>query len=255
MRVFDSITDFMKKRQSLDGPLGFVPTMGALHDGHESLVKRSLRENKNTVVSIYVNPTQFDRNEDLESYPETLLKDSEKLEFLGVDALLLPKFTQIYPDTFRYEITEKDLSHEMCGAYRSGHFVGVLTVVMKLLNIVRPNRAYFGEKDYQQYSLIKDMVEAFFLDVEIIPCPIVRDPDGLALSSRNLNLSSCQRTKAPLIYELISSKSSDDEVRLKLTKEGFDVEYVQTKFGRRFIAAKIGTEPSIRLIDNVELTT
>ena len=141
----------------------------------------------------------------------------------------------------------------MCGAYRTGHFTGVLTVVMKLLNIIRPNRAYFGEKDYQQYLLIRDMVEAFFLEVEIIPCPIVRDPDGLALSSRNMNLSDSAREKAPLIYELMSSKGSDNEVRLGLTKEGFEVEYVKTKFGRRFVAVRIGTNPPVRLIDNIAL--
>ena len=125
--------------------------------------------------------------------------------------------------------------------------------VMKLLNIIRPNRAYFGEKDYQQYLLIRDMVEAFFLEVEINPCPIVRDPDGLALSSRNMNLSDNAREKAPLIHELMRSKGSDNEVRLELTKEGFEVEYVQTKFGRRFVAARIGTNPTVRLIDNIAL--
>ena len=253
MIVFDSIRRFKSTRQTLGGTLGLVPTMGALHEGHKSLIHRSLKENQSTAVSIYINPTQFDRAEDLKVYPETMSEDKEQLKSLGVDLLLIPNYEQMYPDTFRYEIREKEFSSEMCGAYRTGHFTGVLTIVMKLLNIVRPNRAYFGEKDYQQYLLIRDMVEAFFLEVEIIPCPIVRDPDGLALSSRNMNLSDSAREKAPLIYELMRSKGSDNEVRLELTKEGFEVEYVQTKFGRRFVAARIGTNPTVRLIDNIAL--
>ena len=253
MIVFDSIREFMRTELPLEGSLGFVPTMGALHEGHRSLIQRSLKENQSTVVSIFINPTQFDRAEDLKGYPESLSQDKEQLNSLGVDLLLIPTFEQMYPDTFRYEVTEKEFSSEMCGAYRSGHFTGVLTVVMKLLNIVRPNRAYFGEKDYQQYLLIRDMVEAFFLDVNIIACPTVRDTDGLALSSRNLNLSSSSRVKAPKLHELMRSKSSDNEVRLELTKEGFEVEYVQTKFGRRFVAARIGSHPTVRLIDNIAL--
>ena len=254
MIVFDSIREFMRTELPLEGSRGFVPTMGALHEGHRSLIQRSLKENQSTVVSIFINPTQFDRAEDLKEYPESLSKDKEQLNSLGVDLLLIPTFEQMYPDTFRYEVTEKELSSEMCGAYRSGHFTGVLTVVMKLLNIVRPNRAYFGEKDYQQYLLIRDMVEAFFLDVDIIACPTVRDPDGLALSSRNLNLSGSARVKAPKLHELMRSKSSDNEVRLELAKEGFEVEYVQTKFGRRFVAARIASHPTVRLIDNIALT-
>ena len=253
MIVFDSIRRFKSTRQTLGGTLGLVPTMGALHEGHKSLIHRSLKENQSTVVSIYINPTQFDRAEDLKVYPETMSEDREQLKSLGVDLLLIPNYEQMYPDTFRYEIREKEFSSEMCGSYRTGHFTGVLTIVMKLLNIVRPNRAYFGEKDYQQYLLIRDMVEAFYLEVEIIPCPIVRDPDGLALSSRNMNLSNSAREKAPLIYELMRSKCSDNEVRLGLTKEGFEVEYVKTKFGRRFVAARIGTNPTVRLIDNIAL--
>ena len=253
MIVFDSIRRFKSTRQTLGGTLGLVPTMGALHEGHKSLIHRSLKENQSTAVSIYINPTQFDRAEDLKIYPETMSEDKEQLKSLGVDLLLIPNYEQMYPDTFRYEVREKGFSSEMCGAYRTGHFAGVLTVVMKLLNIVRPNRAYFGEKDYQQYLLIRDMVKAFFLEVEIIPCPIVRDPDGLALSSRNMNLSDSAREKAPLIHELMRSKGSDNEVRLELTKEGFEVEYVQTKFDRRFVAVRIGTNPTVRLIDNIAL--
>jgi len=251
MKVFDSVSDYINSRSGIEGPIGFVPTMGALHSGHESLIVRSVEENQTTVASIYVNPTQFDNENDLAVYPETLAQDQEILEALGVDVLVLPTYDQIYGDSFRYQVSENLFSKELCGAHRDGHFTGVLTVVMKLLNIVRPQKAYFGEKDYQQYQLISDMAGAFFLDVEIVPCPIVRESDGLALSSRNLNLDRCARAKAPLIHELISNTPSDLEVSQALSKAGFDVDYVETRYGRRFVAAKIGENPVVRLIDNV----
>ncbi len=254
MKVFNSVEDFVKSRKEVESPVGFIPTMGALHAGHESLIKRSLEENKSTVVSIYVNPTQFDNQSDLAVYPETMGQDQDILESLGVDILLAPTSGQMYPDCFRYQILEGEFSRDLCGAHRDGHFSGVLTVVMKLLNIVSPDRAYFGEKDYQQYLLIRDMVNAFFLDVEIVPCPIVRESDGLALSSRNLNLDPCSRKTAPIIHELIDSSASDQEVSNRLTKLGFDVDYVETRDGRRFVAAKIGEDPVVRLIDNVAVS-
>jgi pantoate--beta-alanine ligase len=251
MKTFNSVMDFMKSRQEAESPIGFIPTMGALHVGHESLIKRSVEENKSTVVSIYVNPTQFDNKSDLAAYPETMEHDQLILESLGVDILLAPTFEQMYPDGFRYQVLEEGFSRELCGDHRDGHFIGVLTVVMKLLNIVNPDKAYFGEKDYQQYLLIRDMVNAFFLDVEIVPCPIVRESDGLALSSRNVNLDPSARKTAPIIRELIDSSASDQEVSNRLTEVGFDVDYVETRDGRRFVAAKIGEDPVVRLIDNV----
>lgn len=251
MKVFNSVSDYIISRSGFEGPVGFVPTMGALHSGHRSLIVRSIEENQTTVVSIYVNPMQFDNENDLVAYPETLVEDQATLEALGVDVLVLPTYDQIYGDGFRYQVLENLFSHELCGAHRDGHFTGVLTVVMKLLNIVRPQKAYFGEKDYQQYQLISDMVDAFFMDVEIVPCTIVRESDGLALSSRNLNLDSCARAKAPLIHELISNVSSDIEVAQALSEAGFDVDYVETHDGRRFVAAKIGENPVVRLIDNI----
>ena len=191
MKIVDSVAGYIKDRPA--GDVGFVPTMGALHKGHESLIRRSVTESNITVASIYVNPTQFDNEKDLAVYPNTLVEDKAILEDLGVDILLMPTFKQIYPDGFRYQVSESEFSRDLCGAHRDGHFTGVLTVVMKLLNIVRPARAYFGEKDFQQYQLIKDMARTFFLDVEIVPCEIVRESDGLALSSRNLNLDACAR--------------------------------------------------------------
>ncbi len=251
MKIVDSVAGYIKDRPA--GDVGFVPTMGALHKGHESLIRRSVTESNITVVSIYVNPTQFDNQRDLAVYPDTLAEDKAILEDLGVDVLLMPTFEQIYPDGFRYQVSESEFSRELCGAHRDGHFTGVLTVVMKLLNIVRPARAYFGEKDFQQYQLIKDMARTFFLDVEIVPCEIVRESDGLALSSRNLNLDTCAREKAPLIHNLISGNSTDDEIARRLAIAGFDVDYVQSRYGRRFAAAKVGENPVVRLIDNVPL--
>ena len=251
MKIVASVAGYIKDRPA--GDVGFVPTMGALHKGHESLIRRSVTESNITVVSIYVNPTQFDNQRDLAVYPNTLAEDKAILEDLGVDVLLMPTFEQIYPDGFRYQVSESEFSRELCGAHRDGHFTGVLTVVMKLLNIVRPARAYFGEKDFQQYQLIKDMARTFFLDVEIVPCEIVRESDGLALSSRNLNLDACAREKAPLIHNLISGNSTDDEIAGRLAKAGFDVDYVQSRYGRRFAAAKVGENPVVRLIDNVPL--
>ncbi len=251
MKIVDSVAGYIKDRPA--GDVGFVPTMGALHKGHESLIRRSVTESNITVVSIYVNPTQFDNQRDLAVYPNTLAEDKAILEDLDVDVLLMPTFEQIYPDGFRYQVSESEFSRELCGAHRDGHFTGVLTVVMKLLNIVRPARAYFGEKDFQQYQLIKDMARTFFLDVKIVPCEIVRESDGLALSSRNLNLDACAREKAPLIHNLISGNSTDDEIAGRLAKAGFDVDYVQSRYGRRFAAAKVGENPVVRLIDNVPL--
>ena len=252
MKIVDSVAGYIKDRPAVD--VGFVPTMGALHKGHESLIRRSVAESNITVVSIYVNPTQFDNQRDLAVYPNTLAEDKAILEDLGVDVLLMPTFEQIYPDGFRYQVSESEFSRELCGAHRDGHFTGVLTVVMKLLNIVRPARAYFGEKDFQQFQLIKDMARTFFLDVEIVPCEIVRESDGLALSSRNLNLDACAREKAPLIHNLISGNSTDDEIARRLEIAGFDVDYVQSRNGRRFAAAKVGENPVVRLIDNVPLS-
>jgi pantoate--beta-alanine ligase len=235
-----------------DACIGFVPTMGALHAGHAALVTRSVAECDVTVVSVYVNPTQFDNQADLQKYPEKLATDAAMCAALGTKILFAPGYAEIYPDQFRYQIDEKVHSRELCGAHRPGHFTGVLTVVMKLLNIVRPARAYFGEKDYQQLQLIKGMAEAFFLPTEVIGCATVREADGLALSSRNQNLSPEARRQAPLMHRLIASDRSDEQVRMELSAAGFDVDYVVTQAGRRFVAARLGTGAAqVRLIDNV----
>ncbi len=236
------------------GSIGFVPTMGALHEGHLSLIRDSKAATDQTVVSIYVNPTQFNNPDDLENYPDTMTADLEALQALGVDVVFLPSYDVLYPDGFTYQVTETDFSNELCGAHRPGHFTGVLTVVMKLLNLVKPDKAFFGEKDFQQLTLIRDMVDAFYLDVEIVACPTVRESDGLAMSSRNLNLTRCDREKAPLFTKILHRAADDTDAIRQLTCAGFDIDYVTSLRGRRFGAVNMGEgEHVVRLIDNVAM--
>ncbi|MEK7721340.1 MAG: pantoate--beta-alanine ligase [Elusimicrobiota bacterium] len=230
--------------------IGFVPTMGALHAGHMSLLRRARSENDLAVASIFVNPTQFNDKRDLERYPRTLAEDIEKLEKEKTDFLLLPGARELYPDGYRYRLNETVESGALCGARRPGHFEGVLTVVMKLLNLVRADRAYFGEKDYQQYRLIREMTEAFFIGTKIIPCPTLREPDGLAMSSRNLLLGPEERKLAPALHKALRSSARPAEVKKRLAALGFKPEYVQERWGRRFAAARLG---KVRLIDNVKI--
>ncbi len=253
MRVMDSLADWRAWRSELEGSIGFVPTMGALHEGHAALLERCVAENDHAVLSVYLNPTQFNSEADLAAYPDTLQRDLDLAQQLGVAAVITPGYEDIYPDGYRYRVEESPFSRELCGAHRDGHFTGVLTVVMKLLNLVRPRRAYFGEKDYQQYLLIRDMVEAFFMDVEIVPCATVRDHDGLALSSRNENLDADGRVRAALMNQLIRSPLSDECVEQALARRGFDVDYVVSRDDRRFAAATLRCgERAVRLIDNVK---
>ena len=255
MRVLKSIAEVRGYRKEVSGSVGFVPTMGVLHKGHLSLVERSLSETDLTIVSIYVNPTQFDNPRDLANYPEQTTVDQRLLQAAGVSAVFMPTYDSLYPDDYAYEVNEKRFSKELCGANRPGHFTGVLTVVMKLLNLVKPQNAYFGDKDFQQLSLIKGMVEALFLETEIIGCPIVREADGLAMSSRNLKLSSFDRDKSSLFNSLLSSNLlSDEEIQRELGLTGFKVDYVVTKGDRRFGAVVVGDGVApVRLIDNVEV--
>lgn len=229
--------------------IGFVPTMGALHAGHASLLERSRTENDICVLSIYVNPTQFDNKEDLAKYPSTLDADFAIAEKAGIDYVIAPTYPQMYTDDYRYKVSENSLSTRLCGAHRPGHFDGVLTVVMKLFNLVQADRAYFGEKDYQQLQLVKGMAEAFFMDLQVVPCPTVREADGLAMSSRNVRLTPEERAVAPKLYEaLIESKSAQEAIQ-RLILDGFAVDYVEDIGTRRYAAAKLG---AVRLIDNVE---
>lgn len=228
--------------------IGFVPTMGALHEGHASLMKQARLENDIVVASIFVNPTQFNDPEDLKKYPRTLEKDLEILKRNGVDFLFHPEFAAMYPDQYKYKLSESELSNKLCGAHRPGHFDGVLSIVMKLFNIVRPNRAYFGEKDYQQLMLIEGMAEAFFMDVKVVPCPTVREVDGLAMSSRNLLLAPEERARAPRFSAALNEEANAESARRRLEEEGFRVDYVEDMGGRRLGAVHLGR---VRLIDNV----
>jgi pantoate--beta-alanine ligase len=252
MNIVRTIEDWRALRAGLTDSIGFVPTMGALHEGHGSLLARSVAENEHTVLSIYVNPTQFNNPEDLDSYPDTLDADLAMAAGLGVDTVLLPTFDALYADDYRYQVREQREANALCGTHRPGHFDGVLTVVMKLLNLVAPDRAYFGEKDYQQYELVRDMCAAFFMPVTIVPCRTVRESDGLALSSRNLRLTSVDRALAPSFPRALRRAASDREVIAELIDLGFVVDYVETRGDRRYGAASLGEGPNeVRLIDNV----
>lgn len=251
--VLQTPADWRSERSARVRPgatLGFVPTMGALHEGHLSLVRHSRAENDLTLVSIFVNPAQFDDAADLRKYPRTLDDDLAKLQAEGTDFVLVPREEDLYPDGYRYRVVESPLSTELEGAHRPGHFDGVLTVVLKLLQIAAADRAYFGEKDWQQLTLVRGMAEAFFLPTAIVACPIVREADGLASSSRNRRLASADRQRAPRFHEVLSSAPTSEEARRELCAAGFRVDYVEDRDGRRLGAVRLG---EVRLIDNVPL--
>ncbi len=189
--------------------VGLVPTMGALHRGHLSLIERARRECSPVIASIFVNPKQFGPNEDFSKYPRTFESDSEKLQRAGVDSLFAPEPPEIYPDGFSTYVSVDGLSERLEGRSRPGHFRGVTTVVMKLLQIVQPNFAYFGRKDAQQSRLIAQMARDLNLDTEIVVCPPVREPDGLALSSRNIYLSAEEREAATVLYRALDAARSE----------------------------------------------
>lgn len=249
-KVIRSISEYktLFKNELKTVSIGFVPTMGALHGGHLTLMRQAKKENDIVVVSIFVNPTQFNNPEDLKKYPRTLEKDLEAVSSVGVDYLFYPEFNDMYPDDYRYKVSENAFSKILCGAHRPGHFDGVLSVVMKLFNIIQPTRAYFGEKDYQQLTLIKGMVESFFMDIEIVPVPIVRDEKGLALSSRNQRLSSEGIKKAQEFAQILRNGKNFDEILNHLQEKNIEVEYLEEHFGRKFAAVHI---EGVRLIDNI----
>ena len=239
MKVFQRIVELQNELFGVrkEGKkIGLVPTMGALHEGHASLVKRSVKDNDITVVSVFVNPTQFNDKNDLKNYPRTLEEDCKLLESVGADYVFAPTVEDMYPvpDTRHFEYPP--VSTVMEGAHRPGHFNGVCQVVSRLFYIVRPDRAYFGEKDWQQIAVIKAMVKALALDVNIVECPIVRDEDGLAKSSRNTLLAPDERAIAPKIYEALKSSldyaknHTLEETKAKVisdinSQDGLDVEY------------------------------
>ncbi len=279
MEVFDTLTKFQKvlNKNHTNRTIGCVPTMGALHDGHLSLIKQAKNENDIVVVSIFVNPTQFNNNSDLLNYPKTLEADLALLEQIGCDIVFTPSVLEMYPhgevsESFNFD----GLELEMEGKFRPGHFDGVGTIVKRLLEIVKPTNAYFGEKDYQQLLIIKKMVSELKMPVNIVPCPIFREANGLAMSSRNERLTAENRDEAILIYKCLLNVKSD--FKKKTIKElnyeveaifknhpFFDIEYfviadtqslkpaksIKPNLEyRAFIATYAG---EVRLIDNIAL--
>ena len=254
--------------------VGLVPTMGALHEGHASLVRRSVRENDVTVVSIFLNPTQFNDPKDLERYPRTLDADCRLLEQCGADIAFAPSVKEIYPepDTRRFSYPPTDSVME--GAMRPGHFNGVCQIVSKLFSYVEPDRAYFGEKDYQQIAVIRRMIDDLGFKLEAVPCPVVRQEDGLALSSRNSLLSDEERVIAAIIYRVMNEsrtlglpvQQTHDYVVDAINKiDGLEVQYFSIVDGDTLadvsswddapsivgcITVFCGTKP-IRLIDHI----
>ena len=244
------ISDIQELRDHLRGQnrASFVPTMGNLHCGHTSLFKTSQQENDRTIASIFINPKQFNRTDDFTHYPRTLDADLELLTKIGIDYCLLPTEPAIYPDNYHYQLQENSFSCLMEGKQRPGHFTGVLTIVMKLLNLANAQRAYFGEKDYQQLQLIRGMVAAFFIETEIKACPTIREASGLAYSSRNNRLSNKQRILADQFARIFHQTTlSNEQLIAELNHLGVEVEYLEEHEGRRCVAVKIG---DIRLIDN-----
>ncbi len=258
MKILESLKDWQCERREFDisgtrtkqNTIGFIPTMGALHNGHLSLVEQARRENNVVVASIFVNPTQFNNAEDLIKYPRDIARDIEFLHGHNVDYLLLPSESEMYEDQYRFRLSECEESKILCGAFRPGHFDGVLTVVMKLLNLVRANRCYMGEKDFQQMRLIKRMASTFFIETEIVACPIVRESSGLAMSSRNERLSAIGRVYASKLFETLKTADSSAIALRELSRLGFQVEYVEEHWGRRLAAVWF---EGVRLIDNVSI--
>ena len=235
------VREIVKGWRAAGETVGLVPTMGFLHAGHQSLIAASVKNNDRTVVSVFVNPTQFGPNEDLESYPRDLNRDAELCESTGADLIFHPEPSEMYPDGFVSFVDMNGLTNHLCGLSRPVHFRGVCTVVSKLFNIVQPDHAYFGQKDAQQLAVVKRMVKDLNMPLEIVGCPIVREEDGLAMSSRNTYMNAEERQAA-----LILSKS----IRLgeQMVKDGErDAEVI-----RKAMVELIESEPMAE-IDYVEL--
>jgi pantoate--beta-alanine ligase len=205
IRVPGIMKETSKRLRTQGKSIGLVPTMGSLHAGHMFLVKRARMDNDIVAVSIFVNPAQFAQNEDLDKYPRDLDSDMEKLAAAGVDILLAPEVSSIYPDGYATYVEVRGISDKLCGAFRAGHFMGVATVVNKLLNMVIPTRAYFGLKDFQQSRVIEKMISDLNMNVEFVGCATVRESDGLAMSSRNRYLADDERAAATIIYRTLDA--------------------------------------------------
>lgn len=279
MIAFSKISDtnsFVKKQRNNGKTIGFVPTMGALHNGHLELMERAKQENDLLAVSIFVNPIQFNNPEDLKKYPRDLNKDKKLLESIGCDVLFVPTVEEMYPEKVEKCYDFGPLETVMEGASRPGHFNGVAVVVSKLFGIALPHKAYFGEKDYQQLAIIKRLVEMEQIPVQIVPCPIVRETDGLAMSSRNERLTDKERAAAPFIHQTLefAKKNSDAfcpnalkqlVINMFKDREGFELEYFELADDKKlqpinswnpasgiiaFVVVKLG---NVRLLDNIRI--
>ncbi|MGB9721763.1 MAG: pantoate--beta-alanine ligase [bacterium] len=250
MKIIKKIAELkrsVKKIKSKNKIIGFVPTMGYLHEGHLSLIRIAKKHSDYVVCSIFINPTQFGPNEDFNNYPRDLKRDEGLLKKEKADLLFCPSVKEIYPDGYKTYVEVEELSSTLCGKSRPGHFRGVGTVVLKLLNIIQPDIAVFGEKDYQQAIIIKKMVKDLNLDVGIIIAPIIREPDGLAMSSRNTYLSPEERTNAAILYKALTwARDSFYKENIK------SPEYIITQM-RQMIEAKAGKIDYIAVVDKDNL--
>ncbi len=242
IRQVKEMTALGQALKRLGKKVGFVPTMGYLHEGHLSLIRRARAENEVVVVSIFVNPTQFGPNEDFERYPRDEKRDLELLKREGVDFVLMPSAEQMYPPGFATKVSVKRMSEVLCGATRPGHFDGVATVVVKLLNIVQPTRAYFGKKDFQQLKIIERLVKDLNIPVQIVGCRTVREADGLAMSSRNLYIKPQERKSALSLYGA-----------LKLAKSLIESGKTNSSEIKKAMRDFILSHPHVKKIDYVEI--
>lgn len=250
VKVFESIADWKayKKQHLIQQTIGFVPTMGNLHLGHLSLCETSQTQNDVTVVSIFINPTQFNDQADFIAYPQTLNQDITLLKDQGVNFCICPSKEELYADDYVYQMTENALSLELEGRFRPGHFTGMLTVVLKLLLGIGPQRAYFGEKDYQQYLLVNEMAQSFLMDCEIVACPVIREASGLPFSSRNSRLSCEERALAEQVAQVFNQPFiALEKIENQMKQLGVKIDYLEEKWGRRLMAVRVG---QIRLLDN-----
>jgi pantoate--beta-alanine ligase len=235
------------------GSVGLVPTMGALHDGHLSLLSAARAENDTVVMSLFVNPAQFNDRGDLASYPRDERRDLRLAEEAGVDLVFAPSAEEMYPPGFQTWVDVVELGSILEGAFRPGHFRGVATVCLKLFEIVRPDRAYFGQKDAQQVEVIRRLIADLALEVELRVCPTVRDADGLALSSRNARLSPEERERALALPRALATRDRESALRLLAESEGVEVDYVEVADFQPPVLAGAVRVGGTRLIDNVVL--
>ncbi len=280
MRIVQTISELktIVHTENVNGSIGFVPTMGALHNGHLSLVEKSVQDNDFTIVSIFVNPTQFNDKNDLARYPRDLEKDRDLLKTSGCNLIFAPSVGEMYPETDRRVFNFGLLEKVMEGAHRPGHFNGVAQIVTKLFDIVSPDKAYFGLKDFQQLAVVRRLVKDCNYSIEIVPCPIIREEDGLAMSSRNSLIDQQTRKDVPIIYQVLKSVKSmypskglsaiDEFVRTEFSKQqNLELEYFEIVNDETL--QPISSLPSdllctaciavfagkVRLIDNVQLNS